>query len=515
MAFVPRLPKLFNAAEFYLDRHLEEGRGDKPAIFHGDRVLTYRQAAEDANRAANALRRAGIRRGDRVLLVLFDSPAFVSAFWGAIKLGAVPVPMNTLLGPEEYDFALKDSGARGLIFESALAENVAPALGGRSRLKCAWVRGARRKGPTSFEEELDQSSPEAQAAATSRDDPAFWLYTSGSTGRPKAAIHRQRDMVCCLQTYAKQVLKIRATDVTYSTSKLFFAYGLGNALHFPFGVGAATVLLSEKPTAQKIFETLRRYRPTLFYAVPSTYAAMLQAKETGPEDFRSVRCAISAGEALPAPLGARFHKRFGVSIVDGIGSTEILHMFLSNRPGDVCPGSSGRPVAGYDVKIVDERGRPVRPGQMGELWVRGGSAAAGYWRRPGLTRSIFRGSWTVTGDKFVCDRRGYYWHCGRSDDMLKVSGAWVSPVEIESELLAHPQVRECAVVGAKDGDGLVKPKAFVVLEDTGASWASAHAAIARFLRRRLPAFKVPRWIEFRASLPRTATGKIQRFKLRG
>ncbi len=509
-----RIPSQFNAAQFYVDRHLDEGRGEKAAIFHGGQELTYRQIAEKVNCAANAMRRAGIRRKDRVLLVLFDSPAFVAAFWGAIKLGAVPVPVNTLLTAEEFQFTAEDSGARGLIAESALYEKIAPALRVPNRLKKVWIAGTPSEGCASFEEDLAQDSSEASTARTHRDDPAFWLYTSGSTGRPKASIHLQHDMVCCLETYGKRVLGIRARDVTFSTSKLFFAYGLGNALHFPFGVGAATVLLSEKPTPEKVFEILRRHRPTIFYAVPSVYAGLLHADGLRRTDFRSVRCAVSAGEALPAPLWKRCREKLGLSIVDGIGSTEMLHMFISNRPGDIVPGSSGKPVPGYHVKIVDERKRSVRPGQIGELWVRGESAAAGYWRRPALTRATFRGQWTVTGDKFLRDARGAYWHCGRSDDMLKVSGMWVSPVEIESALLAHPAVLECAVVGSKDGDGLIKPQAFVVLKDSGQSPAPTEADLALFLRKNLPAFKAPRWIVFCASLPRTATGKVQRFKLR-
>ena len=509
-----RIPKQFNAARFYVDRHLTEGQGDKIAICHGDRTLTYRQVADQVNRAANALRGAGIHRNDRVLLVLFDSPAFVAAFWGAIKVGAIPVPVNTLLARDEYEFVLKDSGARGLVVESALFEKVAPALRASRHVKSLWVSGGTRKGHWSFEEALVQNSPEASAAPTGREDPAFWLYTSGSTGRPKASIHLQHDMVYCLEHFARPILKVRAEDVTFSTSKLFFAYGLGNALHFPFGVGAATVLLSEKPTAEKIFETLRRYRPTIFYAVPSIYAAMLQADGASAEDFSSVRCAVSAGEALPAPLWTRLRDKFGVSIVDGIGSTEMLHMFISNRPDDIMPGSSGKPVPGYEVKIVNERGRKVPAGQMGELWVRGESAAAGYWRRPELSRSTFRGKWTVTGDKYIRDQRGYYWHCGRSDDMLKVSGMWVSPLEIESALLAHPAVLECAVVGATDTDGLTKPKAFVMLKNAALVPAPSEADIARFLRGRLPGFKVPNWIVLTETLPRTATGKVQRFKLR-
>jgi benzoate-CoA ligase len=321
-------------------------------------------------------------------------------------------------------------------------------------------------------------------------------------------------MIYCLETYGKQVLGIGPQDISFSTSKLFFAYGLGNALYFPFGVGAMTVLMSEKPTVERIFATLRRYRPTIFFAVPSVYASILHEARGSKLDFASVRRAISAGEALPAPLWTEFRAKFGVSIIDGIGSTEMLHMFISNRPDDTVPGSSGRPVPGYKVKIVNERGKAVAAGEMGELWVSGGSSAKSYWRRPHLTRSTFRGKWTSTGDKYIQDERGYFWHCGRSDDMLKVSGLWVSPLQIETALLAHPDVLECAAVGASDSDGLTKPKAFVVLKATSRSPVEAETRILAFLRSRLAGYMVPKWIVLVESLPRTATGKLQRFKLR-
>ncbi len=506
------IPEQFNVATYFVDRHLAEGRGDSLAILFAEQQLTYGQVAAQVNRAANALARTGIGGGDRVLLLLLDSPAFVAAFWGAIKQGAVAVPVNTLLTPEDYEFILQDSAARALIVHDVLYEKVAPALARRPELKVVWVAGRPADRAVSFEDVLAREPAEAAAAPTQRDDPAFWLYTSGSTGRPKAAIHRHRDMVYCFEGFARGILQITAADRTFSASKLFFAYGLGNALYFPFGVGATTVLLAERPTPEKVFEIIRRHRPTLFYAVPSLYAAMLQVAEAEKSDFSSVRLAVSAGEALPASLWERFQERFGISILDGIGSTEMLHMFISNRPGEVVPGSSGRLVPGYEARVVDEHGNDVAPGQIGNLWIRGASAAAGYWNRPELTAATFRGEWTVTGDKYICDARGYYFYCGRTDDMLKVSGLWVSPLEIETALLAHPEVVECAVVGATDRDGLTKPKAFVVTRqsDSGA----LESELREFLRTRLPGYKIPEWIVFTAALPKTATGKIQRFKLR-
>ncbi len=506
--------KRFNAAEFYVDRHLAEGRAHKSAVLYGNRRLDYAEVADQVNRAASTFTRAGLRRGDRLIVILFDSPAFVAAFWGAIKAGIIPIPSNTLLAPEGYELKLKDSGARGLIAESALAERVAPAVANAKRPLSLWSVGGSLPGARSFEDEIARASSDIAAAETSREDPAFWLYTSGSTGPPKASIHLHHNMVCCLETFGRHVLAIREGDVTFSASKLFFAYGLGNALHFPFGVGAATVLLPEKPTAEKFLAVLRKHRPSIIYGVPSTYASLLDAEGACADDFRSVRVASSAGEALPAPLWHRFREKFGIEIVDGIGSTEMLHTFISNRPGDIEPGSSGRPVPGYDVKIADERGRKLGDEEPGELWVRGDSAAAGYWRRPDLTRETFRGQWVRTGDTYRRDNRGYYWHAGRSDDMMKVKGLWVSPVEVESALLAHPDVLECAVIGGRDANGLIRPKAFVVLKPSSQGSTASEMDLLAFLCGQLPDFKVPRWIAFLPKLPRTATGKIQRFMLR-
>jgi benzoate-CoA ligase family protein len=508
------LPAQFNASEYFVDRNVDEGHGDMLAVLCQDRRLTYRQIAEEVNRAAHAFSRAGLKGLDRIVMLLSDSPAFVAAFWGAIKMGAVPIPTNTLLSSGEYEFMLRDSGACGLVVEDALLEKVASCLDRLDSLKAAWVVGGVSEKYKSFDVELAGSQPNFSAAATLRDDPAFWLYTSGSTGQPKAAIHLHLHMVVCLERYAKQVLKLTVDDRTFSTSKLFFAYGLGNGLYFPFGVGGSTVLLSERPSPGKIFEVLARYQPTLFFAVPSVYAALLQVKDVEPGVFRSVRCAVSAGEALPAPLWERFRERFGICILDGIGSTEMLHMFISNRLDDIVPGSSGRQVPGYEAKIVDEEGKEVSPGQSGDLLVRGESVSAGYWNRPELTQRTFRDGWAVTGDRYSRDERGYFWYHGRSDDMLKVRGLWVSPMEVESALLTHPAVLECAVIGVLDHDGLTKPKAFVVLKSPSSASPEFEAELAQYLRARLAGYKVPRWIVFLESLPRTATGKIQRYKLR-
>jgi benzoate-CoA ligase family protein len=517
------IPESFNVAYYFVDRKVEEGHGDAVAVLCGDLVLTYRQVAEQVNRVANAFAHAGIGRGDRVMLLVFDSPAFVAAFWGAIKLGAVPIPCNTSLTPEENMFMLRDSGAKGLVIEDQLVEAALPALAeqGVEQLERIWVTvGPSRARPDvrapaylSFEGEMAQSSPQAPLTPTHRDDPAFWLYTSGSTGRPKGAIHLQHDMVYCLELYAKRVLGISSADRTFSTSKLYFAYGLGNGLYFPAGVGGSTVLLPERPTTERVFATIRRYQPTLFFSVPTILQALLQSPGASAQDFRSVRCVVSAGEALPQTLCEHFQERFRIPVVDGIGSTEMLHMFISNRPHEVTPGSSGRPVPGYRAKIVGEEGREVAPGKLGNLWVSGESAAAGYWNRPEATRETFVGEWVATGDKYVQDENGAFWYRGRSDDMMKVSGLWVSPLEVESVLASHPAVLECAVVGIAGGDGLTKPKGFVVPKEAAAS-AALEAELIHFARGRLASYKVPQWIEFMERLPRTATGKLQRFKLR-
>ena len=510
-----RLSHPFNAGSYFLDRLVEQGHAASLAILYGDQRLTYADVLDQANRAGNVLAQEGVQRGDRVLLLLPDSPTFVACFWGAIKIGAVPIPANTLLRGEEYGFLLRDSGARAVVVEVELLRQVEPFLSGEGEVPAVLVSGRPEAGAKSLEQRMAEASASLVAAQTRADDPAFWLYTSGSTGTPKGVVHQQRDMVFCLEAYAKHVLGISSQDRTFSASKLFFAYGLGNGLSLPFGVGASTVLMAERTTADRVFEIIQRYRPTIFFGVPTLYAAMLRVPEAEKQyDLSSIRCAVSAGEALPAPLWERFQERFGIEILDGIGSTEMLHIFISNRPEDVKPGSSGKLVPGYEARIVDEQGAEVAAGQIGNLWIRGGSAAAGYWNRSESTEKTFVNGWVMTGDKYTRDAAGYYWYCGRSDDMIKVSGQWVSPLEVESVLLAHPGVAECAVVGAPDSDGLIKPKAFVVANPPASSGGLPESELFDLAQAKLPSYKVPRWIVFADTLPKTATGKIQRFKLR-
>jgi benzoate-CoA ligase len=509
------LPAQFNVASFFVDRHLGEGREQAPALFCEDRTLTYGDVAELANRAGNALLELGVDMEDRVLMLCLDGPEFVGTFWGAIKIGAVPIPLNTLLRGQDYLYFLNDSRARVAVVSSPLMAEVGPVLGQARYLAHVLVAGGSGHGHLSWEQRIARASSRLDAAPTSRDDPAFWLYSSGSTGFPKGAVHLHHDMVVCQRTYAEQVLGIRPTDRVFSAAKLFFAYGLGNAGYFPMGVGAQSVLYPHRPTPDAVFEILTRYRPSLFFGVPTLYAGMLAVKEAEKRyDLSSLRLCVSAGEALPAEIYTRWRERFGVEIIDGIGTTEILHIFLSNRPGAARPGSSGLPVPGYEAVIVDDEGRPLPQGEVGNLRVKGDSTMAYYWNKHEKTKEALFGAWIHTGDKYFQDPDGYFWYCGRADDMLKVGGIWVSPVEVEATLVRHPAVLEAAVVGKEDSDRLVKPQAFVVLKEPAPDTAALGEELKAFVKDKIAPYKYPRWIEFVGELPKTATGKIQRYKLR-
>jgi len=508
------LPAQFNVATHFVDRNLDEGRSDATAFFCGDRNLTYGDVAELVNRTGNALLDLGVGMDDRVLMACLDAPEFVGTFWGAIKIGAVPVPVNTLLRRQDYLYLLNDSRARAAVVSAALLPEVAPALEDARRLRQVLVAGGPGHGYLSWDKRVEHASSALAAAPTSRDDAAFWLYSSGSTGFPKGAVHLHHDMVVCLETYAKQVLGIRPTDRVYSAAKLFFAYGLGNALYFPMGVGAESVLFPRRPTPEATFDVITRHRPTLFFAVPTLYAGMLAVKDTARFDLSSLRLCVSAGESLPEELYLRWRERFGVEIIDGIGTTECLHMFISNRPGAARPGSSGQVVPGYEALLVDEDGHAVPRGEIGSLRVKGDSTMAFYWNQHDKTKETLYGPWIATGDKYRQDDEGTFWYCGRSDDMLKVGGIWVSPVEVEAALIRHPAVLEAAVVGREDADGLVKPKAYVVLKDPGQAGEGLAEELQAFVKDKIAAYKYPRWVEFLPELPKTATGKIQRFKLR-
>lgn len=512
------LPEEFNAASYFVDRHIAEGRGEKIAIECEDRRVTYRQLLALVNQVGNALRKLNVRAEERVFLLLLDTPEFAASFFGAIKIGAVAVPVNTLLKPADYEFLLNNSRARVAI----VSDSLFPLVRAIPAEKLHYVEtfivvgGAEDSGVQSFDAWIHDSSVTLDAARTSKDDAAFWLYSSGSTGRPKGCVHLQHDMVVCAERYAKAILHATEADRFFSVAKLFFAYGLGNGLYFSLAVGGTTILLPGPPRPQSVFDVVARFRPTLFFSVPSNYAKLLaHVPDTGRDpDFSSVRHAVSAGECLPAAIFHRFKERFGVEILDAIGSTEALHMFIANRPGAVKPGSSGTIIPGFDARIVDENNQPVAQGEMGDLFVKTDAACASYWNQHEKTKETVRGDWLRTGDRYYQDDDGYFWYAGRSDDMLKVSGIWVSPVEIENQLLEHADVQEAAVVGRKDEDGLVKTVACVVLRDGKSGTPDLAVQLQRFILEHLPVFKRPHQIEFFSELPKTATGKLQRYKLR-
>ncbi|HVV84299.1 MAG TPA: benzoate-CoA ligase family protein [Kofleriaceae bacterium] len=515
-------PSSYNAAVELLDRHLAEGRGARTAILDHDGRHTYAQVAERADRAAGALAGLGVEPEERVVLVMLDTVDLVAAFLGAIKLGAVPVPLNTLLTADDYRYLLRDSRARALIVSDALAGKLAPAIAEAPRLRAAAVADS-PLGPAggvhgphpSWTALVEGATPLARAADTCTDDIAFWLYSSGSTGRPKGAMHLQTSLLETARLYAQPILGIRPDDVVFSAAKLFFAYGLGNSLTFPFSVGAAAVLLADRPTPASVIRTLRDHQPTIFCGVPTLFASLLADDTLSPDTTsRALRVSTSAGEALPRHVGERWQARMGTEILDGIGSTELLHIFLSNRPGQVRYGTTGRPVPGYDLDLRDDSGGPVADGDEGSLWVRGPTACTGYWNDRARTLATFHGPWTRTGDRYVRDADGTWTYAGRADDMLKVGGIWVSPFEVESALVSHDLVLEAAVVGHDDADGLTKPKAFVVLKDRAAATPDLVERLKAHVKDRLAPFKYPRWIQLVDELPKTATGKIQRFKLR-
>jgi benzoate-CoA ligase family protein len=515
------LPDVLNIAQEFLARPAQE-HPLKPAILGVERRVTYAELETQMNRVAQALRDYGCRPGDRVLIALPDSPEFIAAFFGAAKIGALPVPVNSAARASDYRHYLADSGARLAIvhayawdeFKSSLhasAVEFTVALGSKGRLDGSGARRVIR-----WEDWLPRDPGDVPMHQSAPSDPAFLLYTSGSGGAPRAAVHRHSSMMVTSQAYARDVLGLRPDDITFSVSKLFFAYGLGNGMYFPFSVGAATVLFPERPRADLIASAVTKYRPTVFFSVPTFYAALLREAGSGRAmDFSSVRLAVSAGETLPAEIFTRFRERFGIEILDGLGSTEMLHIYISPRPGSAQPGSCGVPVPGYQVKIVDEMEREVPQGEIGNLWVSGGSRFSEYWNAPEITRTRLHGDWYQTGDKLKQESDGSYRYCGRADDMMKVSGMWVSPADVENALLGHPAVEECAVVGHFDSLGLTRPVAFVVLRaGVQQPGGGLDSEISAWLRARLVGYQCPQEIRFVPGLPKTATGKIQRFLLR-
>jgi 4-hydroxybenzoate-CoA ligase/benzoate-CoA ligase len=511
------IPREYNAAVDFIDRNVAEGRGKRTALIDDDGSYSYADLQERANRAGSALLALGLPQETRIAMALLDTVDFPAVFWGAIKAGLVPIPLNTLLTTPDYAYMLRDSRARALVASEALLDKLLPAAKDQPHLRHIVVSGRDGHGHRRLAELMDKASGALEAAATTADDVAFWLYSSGSTGAPKGAMHLQSDLVYTAALWGRGVLGITPEDISYSAAKLFFAYGLGNAMTLPLHIGGTAVITAGRPTPDSVMAVMRKHRPTLFYGVPTLYGAILaDARNDRAAGSPDLRLCVSAGEALPEDVGKRWKERFGVDILDGIGSTEMLHIFLANRPGEVRYGTTGKPVPGYDIRILDETGRPAQPGQIGELVVSGPSAAIGYWNQRAKSTHTFRGPWTYTGDKYTVDPEGYYRYCGRSDDMMKVSGNWVSPFEVEATLIAHPKVLEAAVVGQDDEQGLLKPKAYVVLkpEAGAADRAALTGELQNFVKARLAPYKYPRWIEYVDALPKTATGKIQRFKLR-
>jgi len=503
----------FNVAVAFIDRHIDEGRASKVAIRSADGDVTYGELAANVNRAGNALRGLGLEPADRVVIAVKDCPAFFYIFWGAIKAGFVPVPVNTLLRANDYRFILENSGGAAAIYSPEFAAEMEPALAAAEPGPAHKL--ATEGGDDAFAALMDAVSDTLDPVPATADADCFWLYTSGSTGTPKGGVHAHRDMVVTSQYYGVEALGVTEDDVHFSAAKLFFAYGLGNAMTFPLWTGSQAVLFGGRPTPDTMFETIETFRPTIYYGVPTLYAAQLHALEDKPADLSSLRACVSAGEPLPANIFERWRDQTSLTILDGIGTTEILHIFIANRLDAHKPGTSGGLVPGYEARIVDDDDNPVATGEVGNLLIRGDSIISRYWEQPERTAQTLVDGWIRTGDSYYQDEDGYFVCCGRSDDMLKVGGIWVSPVEIEAQLVAHDKVLEAAIVGRPDEDEMIKPEAFVILNDPGDASDTLADELREHCKAGLAPYKFPRWLNFVDELPKTATGKIQRFKLRG
>src|SRR5215831_17345844 len=513
-------PEHFNMADYFLYHNLEEGREDKICLYFNDQTYTYGEVSRMSNRVGNALREAGVRIEDRVLIVLPDGPEFVWTWFGAARIGAVITMVNPLLPSGDYRYYLEYTRARVAVVHEAFLKPFAEAAADANYLRKMLVvrnEGAIQKVSTdsesrveivSFREHVSQQPVTCRPADTHRDDVAIWLFTSGSTGHPKGAVHLQHDLPYNTEVFAKRTMGVNENDLTVSVPKLFFGYATGTNLLFPFAVGGATALFAERSTPEKMFEVIERYRPTILTTVPTMINTMLNADDESARDVSSIRFCYSAGEALPVELYHRWKAKFGVEICDGIGSAEMFHIYITNRPGDVRPGSLGRIVAGYEAKIVDADEKEVSAGEMGTLKIKGDSAALCYWNAHEKSKETFAGDWCTTGDQFHVDEEGYYWYHGRTDDMLKVSGVFVAPAEIENCLLQHDSVLEAAVIGHDDGHGLIKPKAFVVLRSGATGNEVLANQLKEFVKARLALHKYPRWIEFISALPKNDRGKI-------
>jgi benzoate-CoA ligase family protein len=506
------VPEWYNASVI-VDQNLEAGRAEKVAIYCGDEQVTYGELARRINGFGYALKEMGVEQEDRVLFVLNDTPSFPTAFFAAIRIGAVPIPVNTLLGADDYRYFVQNSRSRVVVADLMHYEKVRDGLKGYGEPVEIVLTNGTSEGRPTLEDMVASGEDELAPANTHRDDPAFWLYSSGSTGKPKGAVHLHHDINYTCETYARHVLEVDESDTAFSASKLFHAYGLGNGISFPYWAGASTVLYPGKPTPEAILGTIQRYKPTLFFSVPTLYNAILNYPDAENYDLSSIRLCVSAAEALPAGMWRRWKETFGLTILDGIGSTEMLHIFISNTTDELKPGSSGKPVPGYEAKILNEEGYPVEPGEAGYLSVKGDSAAAYYWRNHEKTKATMKGEWLFAGDWYRVDEDGFYWYEGRSDDMIKVSGLWVSPVEVESTLMDHPAVTEAAAVGVPVG-GLTRVKAYITLKEGYEGSEALTEELQNWCKERLKRYQYPHLVDFVDELPKTVTGKIQRFKLR-
>ena len=506
----------YNAVSDFVDANVARGLGGKVAFIDPQRTLTYGELQARSIRFAHALRALGVEPEHRVALLLNDTVDYPVAFWGTVRAGSVAIPLNIYLNVPQYAYILADCRARALVVDAGLLPAIAPVLEALPHRPVVIVAGHDGgKADHHFESLIAGADATPFTAETVSDEVAFWLYTSGSTGDPKGVRHVHSSLMATAKLFGQGILGIAESDVVHSASKLFFAYGLGNAMTFPLSVGATAALWPHRPSPEGVFETLRRNRVTVFYGVPSLYTALLAHKEMarGAGSDR-LRICVSAGEAMPAHIGRHWREATGVDVLDGLGSTEMLNTFISNRPGDIRYGSTGKPVPGYEARIVDEHGRELGTDEVGELIVRGPSAGEGYWNQREKSRRTFAGEWVHTGDKYRRDAEGYYYYCGRTDDMFKVSGMWVSPFDVEAALVSHEAVLEAAVIGKEDADGLIKPKAFIVLRNGYRADDGLLETLKHHVKDRAGPWKFPRWIELREQLPRTATGKIQRFKLR-
>ncbi|MBO9516003.1 MAG: benzoate-CoA ligase family protein [Variovorax sp.] len=508
------LPETFNFAEHLFA--LNRGRARKAAYIDDRGALGYGELEDRARRLAAALLADGVQRGDRVLLLMLDSSDWPVCFLGSLYAGVVPVAVNTLLTADDYAYMLEHSGATAALVSGALLPVLQEAMSkGAHQVRRVFVSqpgSALPENARNLDSAIAAQQPLAAPAATAPTEHAFWLYSSGSTGKPKGTVHTHANPWWTAELYGKPVLGLTENDICFSAAKMYFAYGLGNALTFPLSVGATVLLMAERPTPDATFKRWTgAYKPTVFFGAPTGFAGMLASPHLPPRDAVALRMCSSAGEALPGEIAQRFKQHFGCDIVDGIGSTEMLHIFISNRPDDIRYGTTGRPVEGYEIELRGADGQPVPVGEVGDLYIKGPSTAVMYWGNPEKTADTFQGGWTKSGDKYSRDADGYYTYAGRSDDMLKVSGIYVSPFEVEATLMQHPAVLEAAVIGKQDADGLTKTKAFVVRKE---GQGVTEDELKAFVKERLAPYKYPRFIEFVDELPKTATGKIQRFRLR-